>query len=206
MQAPVFYDPAIPQYLSYGAFGSVSGHELSHAFDSTGRHYDETGNFTEWWSNDTVQAFKEKAQCFIDQYHDFTVPGLDNEAIHVNGRLTLGENIADAGGLSASFAAWREHEKENPGELLPGLQGFSKDQMFFISYSNWWCGTIRREAAIDRIYRDPHAPKGARILVSALPKSSTFLVDSSDKGTMANSRAFRESFSCHQKEPTCELW
>lgn len=166
MQAPVFYDPSIPQYLSYGAFGSVSGHELSHAFDSTGRHYDETGNFTQWWDNKTVEAFKDKAQCFIDQYHEFTVPGPDHEPLHVNGRLTLGENIADAGGLSAAFQAWKEVEGKNPGQLLPGLHKFSKDQVFFISYANWWCGKTRKEAAVDRIYRDPHAPTWARIIVS----------------------------------------
>ena len=167
MQAPVFYAPSLPQYLSYGAFGSVSGHELSHAFDSSGRHYDETGNFTEWWNNKTIQAFKKKAQCFIDQYHEFTVPGPGDEPLHVNGRLTLGENIADAGGLSAAFAAWREVEKQNPGQLLPGLHQFSKEQVFFISYSNWWCGKTRKEAAVDRIYRDPHAPTWARIIVSS---------------------------------------
>ena len=166
MQAPVFYDPNIPQYLSYGAFGSVSGHELSHAFDSTGRHYDQTGNFTEWWDNSTVQAFKDKAQCFIDQYHEFTVPGPNGEVLHVNGRLTLGENIADAGGLSAAFQAWRQLEDKKPAQKLPGLQHFTKEQVFFISYSNWWCGKTRKEAAINRIYRDPHAPKWARIIVS----------------------------------------
>ena len=166
MQAPVFYDPSIPQYLSYGAFGSVSGHELSHAFDSTGRHYDQTGNFTEWWDNSTIQAFKDKAQCFIDQYHDFTVPGPNGEVLHVNGRLTLGENIADAGGLSAAFQAWKQLEKKKPAQLLPGLQKFTKEQLFFISYSNWWCGKTRKEAAINRIYRDPHAPNWARIIVN----------------------------------------
>ncbi len=166
MQAPVFYNPSIPQYLSYGAFGSVSGHELSHAFDSTGRHYDQTGNFTDWWNNNTVQAFKEKAQCFIDQYQEFTVPGPNDEVLHVNGRLTLGENIADAGGLSASFQAWKQLDNQNPAQLLPGLQHFTKEQLFFISYSNWWCGKTRKEAAINRIYRDPHAPNWARIIVS----------------------------------------
>ena len=168
MQAPVFYDPSIPQYLSYGAFGSVSGHELSHAFDSTGRHYDQTGNFTEWWNNNTIQAFKEKAQCFINQYHEFTVPGPNNEVLHVNGRLTLGENIADAGGLSASFQAWKQLDKQKPAQLLPGLQDFTKEQLFFISYSNWWCGKTRKEAAINGIYRDPHAPNWARIIVSSI--------------------------------------
>ena len=166
MQKPVFYDPSVPQYLSYGAFGSVSGHELSHAFDSTGRHYDETGNFTDWWNNDTVKAFKEKAQCFIDQYEEFTVPKPNGEPLHVNGRLTLGENIADAGGLNAAFGAWKAKEAEHQSQLLPGLQHFTKEQMFFISYSNWWCGKIRPETAVNAIYRDPHAPTWARILVS----------------------------------------
>ena len=166
MQAPVFYDPSIPQYLSYGAFGSVSGHELSHAFDSSGRHYDETGNYTDWWDEDTIRSFKKKAQCFVEQYHDFTV--LDpstGEDLHVNGRLTLGENIADAGGLSAAFKAWKKRDGDSPDEKLPGLEKFSKEKLFFISYSNWWCSKIRKEAAVDRIYRDPHAPEWARILV-----------------------------------------
>ena len=140
------------------------------AFDSTGRHYDETGNFTEWWNDETIEAFQAKAQCFIDQFHEFTVPGLDDQPLHVNGRLTLGENIADAGGLSASFAAWKKLERIKPSQLLPGLQEFSKDQLFFISYANWWCGKTRKESAINRIYRDPHSPLWARILVSWHPR------------------------------------
>lgn len=166
MQAPVFYDPSIPQYLSYGAFGSVSGHELSHAFDSTGRHYDETGNFTDWWDNKTIESFIDKASCFVDQYYNFTVPNPNGVPLHVNGKLTLGENIADAGGLNAAFAAWKEMDVDEPEELLPGLQHFSKEQMFFISYSNWWCGKTRPETAVNLVYRDPHSPTWARILVS----------------------------------------
>ncbi len=168
MQNPVFYDPSVPQYLSYGAFGSVSGHELSHAFDSTGRHYDETGNFTNWWNNKTVEAFKDKAECFVDQYHNFTVPNPTGGPLHINGRLTLGENIADAGGVNAAFAAWKQRDEKAPEQLLPGLQHFSKEQMFFISYSNWWCGKTRPETAVNLVYRDPHSPGWARILVSLM--------------------------------------
>ena len=189
MQSPVFYDPSIPQYLSYGAFGAVSGHELSHAFDSSGRHYDQTGNYTGWWDNSTIQAFKQKAECFVDQYHNYTIPGPDGKPLHVNGRLTLGENIADAGGLTAAFQAWKEREEADPAELLPGLQQFTKEQLYFISYGNWWCGKTRKEVAINRIYTDPHSPNFARIL-----------------GTMANSREFKESFQCKEREPVCELW
>lgn len=170
MQPPVFYNPSLPQYLSYGAFGSVSGHELSHAFDSTGRHYDETGNYTDWWNNKTVESFVDKAQCFIDQYHNFTVPNPKGEPLHVNGKLTLGENIADAGGLNAAFAAWRKSEAKAPSQLLPGLQNYTKEQVFFISYSNWWCGKTRPESAVNAIYRDPHSPTWARIVVSSLFK------------------------------------
>ncbi|KAH7087462.1 hypothetical protein FB567DRAFT_442117 [Paraphoma chrysanthemicola] len=188
MQFPVF-DVEAPAYMSYGAFGSVAGHELSHAFDSTGRHYDQNGNYTDWWSNATVDAFKEKAECFVNQYADFTVPGPDDKPLHVNGRLTLGENIADAGGLSASFQAWKRRAAEKPNKNLPGLEHFTQDQLFFVTYSNWWCGKSRKDTAINRIYTDPHAPKWARIL-----------------GTMANSREFRNSFKCKSKEPTCQLW
>ena len=168
MQPPVFYDPSLPQYLSYGAFGAISGHELSHAFDSSGRHYDEIGNFTDWWDNQTVAAFQNKAQCFIDQYSEFTVLDPNGEALHVNGKLTLGENLADAGGLSAAFLAWKRAEMKDPAQLLPGFQEITKEQVFFMSYANFWCGKIRPEVAVDFIYRDPHAPIRARILVCPL--------------------------------------
>ena len=105
-------------------------------------------------------------RCFVDQYHEFTVPGLDNKPLHVNGRLTLGENIADAGGLSASFQAWKKREGQKASQTLPGLQQFSKEQLFFVSYSSWWCGKTRKESAVDSVYRDPHSPMWARIRVS----------------------------------------
>ncbi|KAF3386548.1 Endothelin-converting enzyme 1 [Penicillium rolfsii] len=189
MQPPAFYGPAAPLYLAYGAFGAVSGHELSHAFDSTGRHYDETGNYTNWWDDDTVKAFEERAQCFVDQYSAFTVEGPGDKVLHVNGRLTLGENIADAGGLTASFHAWKKHDDASPDLHLPGLEAFSKEQLFFMAYGNWWCGKTTKEAAEQAIYNDPHAPKSARIIE-----------------TMANSREFKEAFSCPAKKPVCKLW
>lgn len=115
-----------------------------------------------------MQAFEKRADCFVDQYEKFTVPGPNDKPLHVNGRLTLGENIADAGGLRAAFEAWKRHDKADPNGMLPGLGNFTKEQLFFISYSNWWCSKTTKEAAISRIYRDPHAPKWARILVSPL--------------------------------------
>ncbi|RDW86811.1 M13 family metallopeptidase [Aspergillus mulundensis] len=188
MQPPVFWGSDAPLYLAYGAFGAVSGHELSHAFDSTGRHYDETGNYTDWWDEKTVKDFEDRAQCFIDQYSKFTVHGKDSD-LHVNGRLTLGENIADAGGLTAAYHAWKKREEAHSDPLLPGLSGFSKEQIFFISYANWWCSKTSPEKAQEAIYNDPHAPKPARII-----------------GTMANSLEFKEAFNCPNKKPECKLW
>ncbi|GAW13144.1 hypothetical protein ANO14919_025220 [Xylariales sp. No.14919] len=188
MQFPVF-SVDLPGYVSYGAFASVAGHELSHAFDNSGRHYDENGNYTDWWTNRTVEEFDKRASCFVNQYNNFTIEGNNGQPLHVNGRLTLGENIADAGGVSAAFAAWKKRDADSPDQSLPGLDYFSHEQLFFVFYANWWCNKIRKEQAINYIYIDPHSPAFARIL-----------------GTTANSRAFRESFNCPVKEPTCELW
>ncbi|KAI4089474.1 MAG: hypothetical protein LQ344_005388 [Seirophora lacunosa] len=165
MQPPIFYDPSLPPYISYGPFGSISGHELTHAFDSNGRHYDQIGNYTDWWNNETVQAFKEKAECFVDQYSNFSIVDLQGKDLHVNGRLTLGENMADAGGLSAAFHAWKQIEEKHRGQLLPGLQDFTKEQLFFITYPSLFCGKTRQERAVNLIYKDPHSPSWARILV-----------------------------------------
>ncbi|KAI9825753.1 MAG: hypothetical protein M1819_000471 [Sarea resinae] len=193
MQFPVF-DVAIPEYISYGSFGSISGHELSHAFDSTGRHYDPTGNLTDWWTPSTTSRFEQKASCFASQYANFTIPSASEQQkpLHVNGNLTLGENIADAGGVSAAFAAWKRREASNPdkNKLLPGLEGrLTREQLFFVAFGSFWCGKSTDEAARGRIYSDPHAPKWARNI-----------------GTMANSRDFKAAFNCPIKEPVCELW
>ncbi|ROW15879.1 hypothetical protein VPNG_02636 [Cytospora leucostoma] len=191
MQAPVFYDPSIPKYLSYGAFGAVAGHELSHAFDSSGRHYDQNGNYTDWWDEDTVKAFKKKTDCFVEQYHNYTIPTKDG-TLPVNGKLTLGENIADAGGLTAAFQSWRRRDDEEADSVLPGLDHFTKEQVFFLAYGLTWCGKTREEEAIRRIYTDPHSPNSAVLTLI--------------QGTTANSREFRDAFNCPVKEPTCELW
>ena len=188
MQAPVF-DVDTPKYLAYGAFGSVAGHELSHAFDNSGRRYDENGVYRDWWTNRTVAEFEKRTQCFVDQYANFTVEGSDGKPLHVNGKLTLGENIADAGGISAAFAAWKRLSAAQPQQDLPGLEFFTQDQLFFVNFAGWWCGKTRKEAAINRIYGDSHSPNWAR-----------------NQGTAANSRDFRQAFNCPVKEPTCELW
>ena len=188
MQFPMFEVDA-PEYLTYGTFGAVAGHELSHAFDNTGRQYDEDGKYQDWWTNSTLAEFDKRTQCFVDQYNTFTVEGPDGKPLAVNGKLTLGENIADAGGLSAAFAAWKKRVTAAAQPDLPGLEFFNQEQLFFVSFATNWCGKIRKEAAINYIYSDPHSPTKARILY-----------------TIANQREFRRAFNCPVKEPTCELW
>ena len=99
------------------------------------------------------------------------MPGHDGNPLHVNGLLTLGENIADAGGITAAFYAWKKRDENSPDPVLPGLNMFTKEQLFFISYANWWCGKSTNEAAEAAIYNDPHAPKRARIIVSQVNDS-----------------------------------
>lgn len=135
MQFPVF-QVDLPSYVSYGAFASVAGHELSHAFDNSGRHYDEHGRFTDWWTNHTVEEFTKRADCFVNQYSNFTIEGSNGQPLHVNGRLTLGENIADAGGIAAAFDAWKQGQQVASDQDLPGLEHFTHEQLFFIFYAN----------------------------------------------------------------------
>ena len=166
LQSPIFYDSSVPNYLSHGSFGAIAGHEVSHAFDSTGSQHDKTGKLNEWWSDETRNEFEKKAQCFVDQYSKFTVDG-PNGSYHVNGKLTLGENIADTGGVHAAFQAWKEHEASEPDKKICGLEGFSKEQAFWLSYGNWLCSKTTKERAVQRVFTDVHAPKPVRILVSS---------------------------------------
>ncbi|KAK1772594.1 zincin [Phialemonium atrogriseum] len=189
MQFPVF-GSELPNYINYGAFGAVAGHELSHAFDNNGRHYDVHGNLTDWWTEHTVEGFEARAECFVDEYSNFTVAGPNGTTLHVKGRQTLGENIADAGGLSAAFNVWKKRQQGSPDLDLPGLDFFSQEQLFYISYGNFWCSKYSEQALTRTIYTDEHSPNFARIQGAA----------------MLNSRGFREAFNCPVKEPVCELW
>jgi endothelin-converting enzyme len=187
MRSPVFSD-GLPDYASYGSFGAVAGHELTHSFDDNGSQYDEKRRYRVWWDQSTKDHFHERTQCFIDQYSNYTIPGLEpGTLLNVDGRLTLSENVADSGGLVAAHHAWQKHGRNNAA--LPGLEQFNAEQMFFVSYGNLWCSKMREKYAIDAAMRDPHAPAGKRII-----------------GTTANSAAFRKAFDCPVKKPTCELW
>ncbi|XP_049783142.1 endothelin-converting enzyme homolog isoform X1 [Schistocerca cancellata] len=188
LQAP-FYDIGHPKSMNYGAMGVVMGHELTHAFDDQGREYDQNGNLHKWWNNQTIEAFKERAQCVVNQYSSYTV---DNK--HVNGKQTLGENIADNGGLKAAYHAYLEWEQRNPRELpLPGLN-FSHKQLFFLSFAQVWCSASTEEAIKLQLEKDPHAPPKFRVI-----------------GPLSNLHEFSSEFRCplgSKMNPLhkCEVW
>jgi endothelin-converting enzyme len=188
-QFPVF-DPNFPGYLLYGSMGSILGHELTHGFDNVGRHYDPSGNFTVWWDESSIQNFRNRTECFVEQYNNFSLKAPNGTDVAVNGQQTLHENIADAGGVGLSFGAWRRSQQEHPdSQGLPGLEHFTIEQLFFLRWAQTFCSYAPPAAGIEQIVADTHSPAFARIL-----------------GPLANSRDFRMAYNCPVKEPTCELW
>ncbi|CAF4360810.1 unnamed protein product, partial [Adineta steineri] len=123
LQAPLFSKDA-PKYLNYGGIGVAIGHELTHGFDDIGRQFDKNGNRLPWWTNETINAFDGKKKCMIDQYNNYTVAQVD---ISISGEQTLGENIADNGGLKEAFRAYQNWARINPNmdKKLPGLTKYS---------------------------------------------------------------------------------
>jgi endothelin-converting enzyme len=191
LQVPYFH-PDIPSYLNFGATGWTVGHEVSHSFDNNGRDYGPDGRFGDsWWTNQTDAEFTRRSQCFIDQYGNYSVEGLDGKPLHLDGRQTLGENIADAGGLDTAFLAWDQHRKDFPEQDtdLPGLEKWTHEQLFFIGFANSWCSVQKKEALINQVFGDVHAPAMFRI-----------------KGSLENSLYFKQHFNCPTKQPKCKIW
>jgi len=131
---PPFFHKDLPIAINYGAIGSVIGHEITHGFDDQGRVFDAEGNMRLWWSKTSLENFEEKTKCFIKQYSDFILDGQ-----HENGQRTLGENIADNGGLKLSYFAYGKHKKLTSNTdnnlRLPGLD-YNTDQLFFIAFAH----------------------------------------------------------------------
>ncbi|KAF4510322.1 hypothetical protein G6O67_002218 [Ophiocordyceps sinensis] len=186
MQSPFFHRD-LPAHANFGGLGAVLGHELTHGFDDVGRKYDPSGRQATWWDDGTIAGFLERARCFVQQYSNFTAPTPEGEK-PVDGDLTLGENIADAGGLRLAFDAWRRQRNASEPKIS-GLERFTAEQMFYISFAVHFCDNPSPETVASLLVKDVHAPEFARIM-----------------GTTANSRGFREAFDCPVKEPTCELF
>lgn len=148
LQAP-FFDPEADDAINYGAIGVVIGHEMTHGFDDQGRQFDKDGNFKEWWAPEDAEAFKILADKLVAQFDSVIVLG----DTHANGRLTLGENIADQGGLRVAYTAYHNALGDNGAEI----DGFTPDQRFYLSYANVWAANIRDAEILKRTKSDPHS-------------------------------------------------
>lgn len=145
-----FFDMDADDAFNYGAIGVVIGHEMTHGFDDQGRQFDKDGNFTDWWAEGDADKFKERVQVLVDHFNNIEVlPGLFG-----NGALTLGENIADHGGLMVAYQAFKNATKDQPQEVK---YGFTPDQRFFLAYAAVWAGQIRDEEIRNRTKSDPHS-------------------------------------------------
>ncbi len=184
---PPFYDNRADDASNYGAIGAVIGHELTHGFDDQGRHFDAAGNLSDWWTPEDAKEFEKRAQCLVDEYSSFQpIPG-----VHVNGKLTLGENTADNGGLRLAFMALMDTLK---GVTPPKIDGLSTSQRFFLGWGQIWCQKRTEEAARLRANTDPHAPGEFRV-----------------NGVVSNMPEFQQAFSCHLgqpmvRNPACRVW
>ncbi|GAA5811019.1 hypothetical protein MFLAVUS_004448 [Mucor flavus] len=195
-----FFGSNYPDYLNYGGIGVVVGHELTHGFDNQGRHFDAEGKLVQWWTNETAVQFDQKANCFVQQYNNFTMTDEKGEAIHVNGKFTLGENLADNGGLGEAYIAWKQRydsDKESKvynNVRLPGLDNLSPEQLFFVNFGRIWCNKATPAQAKKGVLTDEHSPAKWRV-----------------NGAVQNSNTFAQVFQCASGSPMnpvdkCELW
>jgi endothelin-converting enzyme/putative endopeptidase len=185
---PPFYTQGANDAVNYGAIGFVVGHELTHGFDDEGRKFDAKGNLTDWWSGPVGQEFERRAECVVKQYDAY--PVIDE--VHLNGKLTLGENIADLGGLKLAFSAYQASRAGQLPEAPVG--GFTADQQFFLAAAQVWCTQIRPENARLRAATDPHSSAKWRV-----------------NGPVSNLPEFARAFQCKAGDPMvradrCEIW
>lgn len=153
---PPFFNQDADDAVNYGAIGTVIGHEMTHGFDDQGRMYDKDGNLKDWWTKEDADKFKKHVQVLVDQYNSFVVI----DSMTVNGKLTLGENIADFGGITVSYNAWK---MATEGKKLKNIDGFTPQQRFFLSYAQVWRQNIRPEELMKRLKQDVHSPAKFRV-------------------------------------------
>jgi endothelin-converting enzyme/putative endopeptidase len=185
---PPFYEIAADSAINFGAIGMVIGHELTHGFDDQGRQFDVKGNLRDWWTPADAKAFEERAACIDKQYSNFSpVPG-----VHLNGKLTLGENTADNGGVRVALMALAN--TSTPAELEKKIDGFSEEQRLFLSFAQIWCESQREEILRMRAQTDPHSPGKFRV-----------------NGVVQNMPEFQKAFACKAGQPmvaanACRVW
>ncbi len=186
---PPLYDPRMDEAPNYGNTGGTIGHELTHGFDDEGRQFDAQGNLKNWWTKKDGQQFEKRAACVADQYATYTVV----DDIKINSKLTLGEDLADLGGLVLAWEAWKSHMK---GRTLENRDGMTPEQRFFVGFAQWDCGEARPEALRVKARIDPHSPSQWRI-----------------NGVVVNMPEFEQAFACKPgaklvKKPGehCKVW
>jgi putative endopeptidase len=184
---PPLYDPKMDDAANYGDTGATIGHELTHAFDDEGRHFDSKGNLRDWWTPADAKGFEQRIDCVRDQYAGYVIV----DDIHINSKLTSGEDVADLGGTLLAYIAWKE---QTAGEHLSDVDGFTPDQRFFVGMAQWACENMRPENLRVEAATDPHSPGFARV-----------------NGVVSNMPQFQKAFSCKAGQPmvhtpTCKVW
>jgi putative endopeptidase len=184
---PPFFDPKADDAPNYGDMGATIGHELTHGFDDEGRQFDAQGNLRDWWTPEDGKQFEQRASCISDQYSQYVAV----DDIKINGQLTMGENVADLGGLMLAYMAWQNQVR---GKKLDPIDGFTPEQRFFIGYGQSWCAATRDETK--RMYAaiDPHSPDKYRA-----------------NGVVSNTPEFQQAFQCRAgsamvREKKCRVW
>lgn len=178
LQKP-FFDPEADDALNYGAIGVVIGHEMTHGFDDQGSEFDKDGNMANWWTEEDAAAFKAKTQMLADQFDQIIVH--EATGTHANGQFTLGENIADQGGLRVAYTAYHNSLDGKPGV---DIDGFTPDQRFYLAYAGVWAGNIRDEEILRRTKMDPHSLGKWRV-----------------NGSLRNIEPFFEAFEITEGDP-----
>jgi endothelin-converting enzyme/putative endopeptidase len=186
LQPPLF-DPKMDDAPNYGNTGATIGHELTHGFDDQGRQFDAKGNLRDWWTKQDASEFVKRATCVSDQYSQYTVV----DDIKINGKLTLGEDVADLGGTLLAYLAWKEATRAQ--DLKPA-DGFTPDQRFFIGMAQWACGDERPESKRQNAITNEHSPDQYRI-----------------NGVVSNMPEFGRAFACKAGQPmvranACRVW
>jgi len=186
LQPPLF-DLKMDDAPNYGNTGGTIGHELTHGFDDEGRQFDAKGNLKDWWTKKDADEFVKRATCISDQYSQYTVV----DDVKINGKLTLGEDVADLGGLILAYNAWKS---ATAAKKLEPIGGFTPEQRFFIGFAQWDCGDERPESKRANAITNPHSPEVYRI-----------------NGVVSNMPEFAKAFSCQAGQPmvrpqACRVW
>jgi putative endopeptidase len=186
---PPFFDRNADDAVNFGGIGVVIGHELTHGFDDQGSKFDAAGNFTDWWTPADRQEFDKRTGCVADEYSSFTAV----DDLHLNGRLTLGENTADNGGIHIALMALRK-QMEKDAKLAQEKEGFTAEQRFFLGFAQVWCENRTPESARLLVKTDPHSPGQYRVI-----------------GTVQNNADFAKAFNCKPGQKmvsanACHVW